>query len=60
MKKKKMKPSELIRLAYQETKRSSLLVYLILRMLVIICMILQLIHGNISNALLCLLSLVLL
>lgn len=60
MKKKKIKPSELIRLAYQETKRSSLLVYLILRMLVILCMVLQIIHGNISNALLCLLSLVLL
>lgn len=60
MKKKKIKSSELIRLAYQETKRTSLLVYLVLRILVIICMILQLLNGNISNALLCLLSLVLL
>lgn len=50
----------LIKLAYKETKRSSLLVYLILRGLVIVCMILQLIHGSISNALLCLLSLALL
>lgn len=60
MKKKKIKTTELIRMSYQETKRSSLLVYLILRFLVIICMVLQLLHGNISNALLCLLSLLLL
>lgn len=46
--------------AYKETKRSSLLVFLILRFLVIVCMILQLIHGEYSNAFLCLLSLVLL
>ena len=51
---------ELIRLIYKETKRSSLLVYLILRLLVILCMILQLIHGDIANAFLCLLSLILL
>lgn len=56
----KVKLNELIRLAYKETKRSSLLVYLTLRALVILCMILQLLHGNISNALLCLLSLILL
>lgn len=54
------KINDLIRLTYKETKRSSLLVYLILRILVIICMILQLIHGDIQNALLCLLSLILL
>lgn len=50
----------LIKLTYKETKRSSLLVYLILRILVILCMILQLIHGDIQNAMLCLLSLILL
>ena len=54
------KKIDLIRLAYKETKRSSLLVYLFLRILVILCMILQIIHGNISNAFLCLLSLILL
>ena len=59
-KKDKVKIIELIKLTYKETKRSSLLVYLILRILVILCMILQLIHGDIQNALLCLLSLVLL
>ena len=56
----KIKPSQIIRLAYKETKRSSLLVYLILRILVILCMILQILHGDIMNALLCLLSLILL
>ena len=59
-KKEKTKVVELIKLTYKETKRSSLLVYLILRGLVILCMILQLLHGDIQNALLCLLSLVLL
>lgn len=60
MKKEKIRTVDLIRLTYKETKRSSLLVYLILRILVIICMILQLIHGDIANAFLCLLSLILL
>lgn len=60
MNNKKMKINNLIKLAYKETKRSSLLVYLILRLLVILCMILQILHGDIQNALLCLLSLILL
>ena len=47
-------------MAYKETKRSSLAIYLILRFLVIVCMVLQLLKGNINNALLCLLSLILL
>lgn len=59
-KKEKIKTVELIRFIYKETKRSSLLVYLVLRLLVILCMILQLIHGDIANAFLCLLSLILL
>lgn len=59
-KEEKVKIINLIKLAYKETKRSSLLVYLILRLLVIICMILQLLHGDIMNAMLCLLSLILL
>ena len=57
---KKIKISKLVKLAYIETKRSSLLVYLILRILVIICMVLQVLRGDINNALLCLLSLLLL
>lgn len=54
------KITNLIKLTYKETKRSSLLVYLILRGLVIVCMISQLLHGDIQNALLCLFSLILL
>ena len=60
MKKKKIKVQKLIKMAYQETRRSSLAIYLILRFLVILCMILQLLRGDLNNALLCLLSLVLL
>lgn len=59
-KENKIKKIDLIKLAYKETKRSSLLVYLILRSLVILCMILQLVHGNIFNSILCLVSLILL
>ena len=60
MKKKRLIISKLIKMAYKETKRSSLAIYLILRFLVIVCMVLQLLKGNINNALLCLLSLILL
>lgn len=42
---------------YKETKESSLLVYLILRVLVILCMTLQIFRGDWNNAVLCLLSL---
>lgn len=58
--KKKINVQKLIKMAYKETKRSSLAIYLILRFLVILCMILQILRGNFNNALLCLLSLVLL
>ena len=60
MKKKRLTISKLVKMAYKETKRSSLAIYLILRFLVIVCMVLQLLKGNINNALLCLLSLILL
>lgn len=43
-----------------ESKRSSLIVYSVLRVLVIISMILQLLRGDIHNAILCLTALVLL
>lgn len=46
--------------AYKETGRKALLVYLILRTLIILCMILQIVRGDMNNAFLCLLSLVLL
>ena len=50
-----MKVQKLIKIAYKENKRSSLAIYLILRFLVILCMFLQLIRGDLNNALLCLL-----
>ena len=56
---KKESHIERIRRTYRETKKSSLLVYLILRILVIVCMILQIVRGDWNNAVLCGLSLVL-
>ena len=44
---------------YKQTKKSSLLVYLILRGLVIACMVLQIVRGDWNNAFLCGLSLLL-
>lgn len=44
---------------YRQTKKSSLLVYLILRGLIITCMILQIVRGDVNNAFLCGLSLLL-
>lgn len=55
-----MKKRKSIKQTYQESKRSSLVVYTVLRVLVIVCMILQILKGNFENALLCLLSLLLL
>lgn len=57
---KKIKRKAIIKTIYKETGRTSLMVYLILRALVILCMILQILRGDINNALLCLLSLILL
>lgn len=50
----------LIKQAYKESKKRTFLVYSILRILVIVCMILQIINGNFENAILCLFSLILL
>lgn len=55
-----MKKNKELKQIYQESKRSSLIVYTVLRVLVIICMIMQILRGNFENALLCLISLVLL
>ena len=55
-----IKVQKLIKMAYKETKRSSLAVYLLMRFLVIVCMIMQIIRGDLNNGLLCLLSLILL
>lgn len=50
---------KIIKQKYKETKKSSLLVYLLLRTLVILCMIFQILRGDWNNAFLCLLSLIL-
>lgn len=60
VKNKKINVQKAIKMTYKENKRSSLAIYLVLRFLVIICMILQILRGDLNNALLCLLSLILL
>lgn len=55
-----MRINQIMKAAYHESKRSSLLVYMVLRVLIIVCMVLQVIRGNFDNALLCLFALVLL
>lgn len=60
VKNKKINVQKAIKMIYKENKRSSLVIYLVLRFLVIICMILQILRGDLNNALLCLLSLILL
>lgn len=54
-----MKKINYFKKTYKETKRSSLIVYTILRFLVIVCLILELIRGDLNNAMLCLISLIL-
>lgn len=53
------RPITIIREKYKQTKKKSLLVYLILRLLVIMCMVLAILKGNYDSAFLCLLSLLL-
>lgn len=48
-----------IREKYKKTKKKSLGIYMILRVLVIVCMVLQILRGEWNNAFLCLLSLIL-
>ena len=48
-----------IRKKYKETGKKSLLIYLILRCLVILCMVMQILRGDLNNAFLCVLSLIL-
>ena len=45
--------------ALNETKKSSIVVYFTLRILVIVCMVLQILRGDLNNAFLCLLTLAL-
>ena len=51
--------SKLMKKKYKETNKKSIVIYLILRLLVILSMIFQIILGNISNVLMCILALVL-
>lgn len=51
--------SKIMRKKYKETNKKSIAIYLILRLLVILSMIFQIILGNISNVLMCILALVL-
>ena len=44
---------------YKETNKKSIAVYLILRLLVVISMIFQILMGNLQNAMMCILSLLL-
>lgn len=44
---------------FRKSKKSSILVYFILRALVILCMVLEFLRGDLNNAFLCLLSLIL-
>ena len=53
------KCSRLMKKKYKETNKKSIRIYLILRLLVILSMIFQIILGNISNVLMCILALVL-
>lgn len=48
-----------IKSGIKKSDKSTLTVYIILRILVVICMIREIFHGNIENALLCVLSLIL-
>lgn len=50
---------EKIKEKYKKDKKVSLLIYLILRVLVIMCMVLQILRGDWNNAVLCILSLLL-
>lgn len=50
---------ERIKEKYKKNKKASLLIYLILRVLVILCMVLQILRGDWNNAFLCVLSLLL-
>ena len=54
-----VKFSRLMKKKYKETNKKSIVIYLILRLLVILSMIFQIILGNISNVLMCILALIL-
>lgn len=53
------KISDKLRKEIKQTNNASLIVYIILRVLIVICLIRELFNGNYENALLCVLSLIL-
>lgn len=53
------KIAELFKKIYKYSDKKSLMIYIILRTLVIVCMIREIFNGNIMNALLCIVSLIL-
>ena len=55
-----IKYKEKLKKVGKNTKKSTLIVYAVLRILVIICMILEFLRGDLNNAFLCMLSLILL
>ena len=54
-----MKKYKELKKEYEKTKKSSIIVYIVLRTLVIFSMVRQILRGDLNNALLCVLSLVL-
>ena len=51
--------SKVMRNRYKENKRSAIIIYFVLKILVIICGVLSVINGNYRHALICLLALLL-
>ena len=54
-----MKKYKELKKEYEKTKKSSIIVYIVLRTLVIFSMVRQILRGDLNNAFLCVLSLVL-
>lgn len=54
-----MKLKERIKNEFKKFDKISIIVYFLLRFLVLICLVREVMHGNIENALLCVLSLIL-
>ena len=60
MKKKFKKYIEKLKKIGNNTNKGTIIVYVVLRLLVILCMILEFLRGDLNNAFLCVLALILL
>ena len=60
MKKKFKKYIERLKKIGNNTNKGTIIVYVVLRLLVILCMVLEFIRGDLNNAILCVLALILL